>query len=493
MKLNYILTKRIILLLFVILLSSSVLAEKILFIGDSHSQGTYGIEINKLLRQGNTVRHYAMCGASPFWWFNEQANSCGSLYIDETGKTSTLSKTPIITNLISDFQPNTILITMGGNMKDTSSSSRISQVKKLVEAITSKNIKCYWIGPPQVPDKSAREQLYQDIKTGLSDKCTLIDSRPYAELTTSDGLHFPSGSPRAKNWAQSVYNIITLGSSMDIVNKGIASATKQPSTPSSQTLSPTPQPSPTAKMSQPLCLNAQQCKEIDEAWASRISAYVNTELSNKVYAVPGGWVPFEQLYAVPKPPQATADTYVSSTNTKSSSCGVASYGSPEMRALLDTIGSVEASNYNKMYCGGTFSDYSKHPFGTSAMPTAITCGSYTSTAAGRYQFLSGTYTSLKQKGNFNDFSPSEQDKSAIYLITTSRGVSEEELKTAINTKNFISIWDKLSKEWASLPYSKSDCTATNCGNGKSYYGQSANTDQTLKDRFFQCYEIQKKK
>src|SRR3989344_4139892 len=247
MKLNPLLTKRIILLTFLILLSSSVLAENILFIGDSHSVGTYGIEINKLLRQENTVRHYAMCGASPSWWFNNQFNSCGSLYINENGKQSTLSKTPKITDLIDEFNPSIVLITMGGNMASSPSASRITQVKKLVEAITSKNIKCYWIGPPQVPDKSAREQLYQDIKTGLSNKCILIDSRPYAELTTSDGLHFPTTDNRAKDWAQKVYDEISprlkfgiIGDIYTAATRGTASATPTTAVPTSS--SSTPQP-----------------------------------------------------------------------------------------------------------------------------------------------------------------------------------------------------------------------------------------------------------
>jgi muramidase (phage lysozyme) len=83
---------------------------------------------------------------------------------------------------------------------------------------------------------------------------------------------------------------------------------------------------------------------------------------------------------------------------------------PNVRALLDAIAWGEGANYNTLYGGGTFSDFSKHPNRT------IKAGRYTSTAAGRYQFLTSTWNGLKAQYGLPDFSPSSQDLGAIALL-----------------------------------------------------------------------------
>ncbi|MBI2662650.1 hypothetical protein HYX11_04290 [Candidatus Woesearchaeota archaeon] len=479
MKFNRQLTKRIFILIFILLLSSSALAEKILFIGDSHSVGTYGTEINKLLSKDNTVRHYAMCGASPSWWFNNQADSCGSLYITETGKTSTLSKTPKLADLISDFQPTIVIITMGGNPAGKTPSNYDKNVASLVKIIIDQNIKCYWIGPPGKNDPTEaaqRDQRYEAIIKGLSNNCILIDSRDKVKLN-KDEIHF-SDNTRPTQWAQKVYDEISPGLKYGIMGdiytaalRGTASATPAAAV-SISTISSTP--STTTKITQPLCLNSQQCKEIDEAWASRISAYVNPDLSDKVYAVPGGWVPYTTLYTEPKSVQATVDTYVAST-TKISYCGIANVGSPEYNALLDTIAWAEGGDYNVLYGGKRFEDLSVHPCEKQKLNPS---------ASGRYQFTCTTYNNLKKKGLFPNFGKEAQDKAGLSLITE-KGVSESDIKNAISSKDFIPLWDRLAPTWASLPSSSKG--------GKSYYGQPYKNNNDLTNQFLKCYEIQKNK
>lgn len=112
---------------------------------------------------------------------------------------------------------------------------------------------------------------------------------------------------------------------------------------------------------------------------------------------------------------------------------------PQVKAALDTIAWAEGANYNTLFGGGTFSDFSRHP--NRCIPYKNTC----STAAGRYQFLKGTWDSL----NLPDFSPTNQDIGAVMLIDRRGALSKVvsgDFQGAITS-------GALGKEWASLPYS----------------------------------------
>lgn len=114
-------------------------------------------------------------------------------------------------------------------------------------------------------------------------------------------------------------------------------------------------------------------------------------------------------------------------------------GLPQVRAALDTIAWAEGANYNTLYGGGTFSDFSRHP------NRKITAGGYTSTAAGRYQFLYDTWRGL----GLPDFSPANQDIGALMLIAR-RGALSQILKGDFQSALTSGA---LGKEWASLPFS----------------------------------------
>jgi muramidase (phage lysozyme) len=81
-------------------------------------------------------------------------------------------------------------------------------------------------------------------------------------------------------------------------------------------------------------------------------------------------------------------------------------------AMLDLVAWAEGtdSNYNRIYTGAEFTDYSKHP--DRVMCSAGLC----SAAAGRYQFMPQTWATVKAKLNLPDFSPASQDKAAIQLM-----------------------------------------------------------------------------
>lgn len=96
---------------------------------------------------------------------------------------------------------------------------------------------------------------------------------------------------------------------------------------------------------------------------------------------------------------------------------VAAAGLPAYAAgLLGAVGAVESSGlqYDLMYGGGRFSDFSKHP--GQAIP--ITSGPHvgeTSSAAGAFQFLEGTWNEAAEALGLTDFSPESQTRAAWWL------------------------------------------------------------------------------
>lgn len=161
----------------------------------------------------------------------------------------------------------------------------------------------------------------------------------------------------------------------------------------------------------------------------------------------------------------------------------------EYRALLDTIAHAKGTddNYNIMFGGNSFKNSSDHPVKTGEMPEkGLPFKNNFSTAAGRYQFILKTYDVLKRKGMFDNFSPEEQGKAAIYLAKNRRKVSLELLKNAVKTKNFKPVWKRLNQEWASIP------TTTGKGRYEHLGNQKAKRDRELAQVFLNSYQEHKK-
>ncbi len=116
---------------------------------------------------------------------------------------------------------------------------------------------------------------------------------------------------------------------------------------------------------------------------------------------------------------------------------------PEYKALLDVIADprYEGANYNTLFGGRTFSSYADHP------RQRICSGSYCSTAAGRYQFLSFVWDEVRAQAGLSDFSPRSQDIAAIYRMFTLRRVTPEDIESGDPTR-----WmSKIHDEWTSIP------------------------------------------
>lgn len=84
--------------------------------------------------------------------------------------------------------------------------------------------------------------------------------------------------------------------------------------------------------------------------------------------------------------------------------------------LLSVISApgIEGADYNTLYGGGSFDGYADHPRKAIPIASGRNAGK-TSSAAGRYQFLAGTWDEAAKALGLKDFSPENQDRAAWWL------------------------------------------------------------------------------
>lgn len=149
---------------------------------------------------------------------------------------------------------------------------------------------------------------------------------------------------------------------------------------------------------------------------------------------------------------------------------------PEQRALLNTIAGPEsAGQYNVIYGGQKFDDYSKHP----GQYVTITSGpnkGQKSSAAGKYQFLESTWNDIASRHNLPDFSPENQDKAAWLLASENYGrIAGRSLTNDLKSGDAATlenIGKTLRGTWTSLP-------------GGIEQGQDANTFVSTYNNYLQ--------
>jgi muramidase (phage lysozyme) len=140
---------------------------------------------------------------------------------------------------------------------------------------------------------------------------------------------------------------------------------------------------------------------------------------------------------------------------------------PRERAWLDTIafaeGTFRNNGYNTIFGYQQFTDYSRHP------DRVVRSNGLASAAAGRYQFMPGTWGPL----GLPNFGPANQDIGALRLMQR-RGVPAA---TSDFTREMAA---RLAPEWASFPTMR----------GGSYYpGQGAKSYEDLRRFYYQRQQM----
>jgi len=124
-------------------------------------------------------------------------------------------------------------------------------------------------------------------------------------------------------------------------------------------------------------------------------------------------------------------------------------GGGNFQPLLDYIAKYEAvdGSYDSIYPGRTYPGLSKMTIGEADKWQERTASQRGSAAAGRYQFMEIKKQAAAAGLSPSDiFSPENQDKMAVALITQKRGITEAMIKSNPNEAMI-----RLGMEWAALP------------------------------------------
>src|SRR5690554_649718 len=126
--------------------------------------------------------------------------------------------------------------------------------------------------------------------------------------------------------------------------------------------------------------------------------------------------------------------------------------SPVARALLETIAGPESKgDYNVIYGGSQFDDFSDHPRKAVPIMSGPNKGR-TSSAAGKYQFIGSTWDDVSSRHGIPDFSPESQDKAAWALATEEyKRDTGRDLEADLAAGDLSRVAPSLRNQWTSLP------------------------------------------
>lgn len=176
-----------------------------------------------------------------------------------------------------------------------------------------------------------------------------------------------------------------------------------------------------------------------------------------------GWVSGQYVEIVPSSGGGGGNSGVTCDPTRAAGA-VSTY----QKALHDSIAWAEGTRnfakdgYNVMFSFKLMNSCNVHP------NQCLAFGSSCSTAAGRYQFLTTTWNSVKSANGLSSFEPENQEIGAKYLVNTTRHVTVPSGR-AMTASEFSNAMSKLSWEWASLPPGR--------------YGQSVKTASQMRNMY----------
>lgn len=184
--------------------------SKVLVIGDSHTAGAFGDELDRLLRaKGAQVHTVGSSGATADNFISGKGTTVGFADHKVNGQTQKTAAhaTPRLEDLINEDKPDTIIVNLGANFRGAGPSGIKKQVDEIGEIAKKHGIKITWVGPPTTRqdegNRSSLQKFDADMKAAVAPYGTYVSSAPFTpKYSGGDGVHY-SGEA-AKQWAAGV-------------------------------------------------------------------------------------------------------------------------------------------------------------------------------------------------------------------------------------------------------------------------------------------------
>jgi hypothetical protein len=196
--------------------------RRILVVGDSHLDGTFGRQLVAGLDALSPRRYvdvYASCGANPASFLTRPRTSqCGTWFRHGAPRQVESEDSAPTPPVSAALRPETdiVVIVLGTNMADWSHGvvNDLGDAGRLAAAATARGARCFWVGPPPARGNKVRGAYlltpaqalanYRGLDAGLqaqvSGRCGYIASRlPYSG---TDGMHYDDAA--SARWAGSV-------------------------------------------------------------------------------------------------------------------------------------------------------------------------------------------------------------------------------------------------------------------------------------------------
>ena len=192
---------------------------RVLEIGDSHSVGTFGQELDAKLRgTGAQVSTYASAGANASDFVNGTGHKYGYWEKKADGSEKkvgygTNAAPPKLDSLIAQEKPNVILVNLGANFRGGNPKAEVDKIGQIAK---KHNIPIVWVGPPKTRDDSSNPSSIQAFDQKMAEAVAPYGKYiPSSNLTPKyaggDGIHYSGneGNSIARQWASGVFNALT--------------------------------------------------------------------------------------------------------------------------------------------------------------------------------------------------------------------------------------------------------------------------------------------
>ncbi|MCB1066392.1 MAG: SGNH/GDSL hydrolase family protein, partial [Verrucomicrobiae bacterium] len=227
--------RRLIIISFLALLSLPIAGSsasqqgtpRVLFLGDSFSIGAFGRTLDTRIREsGLQVFTIVAGGASPYYWLSAyQSLPCSIGYWEKTPEEEKrlgyVKAVPKIEDLLTEIEPEIVVIQTGVNLYATLRSKRrpkeenVAEVRQLIDqmcyAVAKRGAKSYWVLPPHSHEARYPRDLQDELATLMKEVVkeyngAVFESQKFTHFNdpypSTDGIHY--GAEEASVWAERV-------------------------------------------------------------------------------------------------------------------------------------------------------------------------------------------------------------------------------------------------------------------------------------------------